>query len=94
MSGESSETLHLTQLERESGGSYACAAENQEGETRSSTLTLRIQCKSQRLFYCVISNRKTSKHEKEEEEEEREKHDEEQFAFFISTLVVWCLFPL
>ncbi|XP_055618314.1 hemicentin-2 isoform X2 [Toxorhynchites rutilus septentrionalis] len=43
MSGESSETLHLTQLERESAGSYACAASNTEGETRSSSITLKIQ---------------------------------------------------
>uniref|UniRef100_A0A182TMA9 Ig-like domain-containing protein n=1 Tax=Anopheles melas TaxID=34690 RepID=A0A182TMA9_9DIPT len=45
MSGENGETLYLTQLERESAGSYACAASNTEGETRSSSLTLKIQCK-------------------------------------------------
>ncbi|XP_050084371.1 uncharacterized protein LOC126570566 isoform X2 [Anopheles aquasalis] len=43
MSGENGETLYLTQLERESAGSYACAASNTEGETRSSSLTLKIQ---------------------------------------------------
>ncbi|XP_058811961.1 uncharacterized protein LOC131676713 isoform X3 [Topomyia yanbarensis] len=43
MSGESGETLHLNQLERESAGSYACAASNTEGETRSSSITLKIQ---------------------------------------------------
>ncbi|XP_062557837.1 hemicentin-1 isoform X2 [Armigeres subalbatus] len=43
MSGESGETLHLTQLERESAGGYACAATNEEGESRSSSITLKIQ---------------------------------------------------
>ncbi|XP_038106447.1 hemicentin-2 isoform X3 [Culex quinquefasciatus] len=43
MSGESGETLHLVQLERESAGSYACAASNTEGETRSSSITLKVQ---------------------------------------------------
>ncbi|XP_037943926.1 hemicentin-1 [Teleopsis dalmanni] len=43
MSGESTEILHLTQLERESAGAYACGASNTEGETRSSTLTLKVQ---------------------------------------------------
>uniref|UniRef100_A0AAG5CS19 Ig-like domain-containing protein n=1 Tax=Anopheles atroparvus TaxID=41427 RepID=A0AAG5CS19_ANOAO len=43
MSGENGETLYLTQLERESSGSYACAASNTEGETRSSSLMLKIQ---------------------------------------------------
>lgn len=45
MSGENTETLHLTQLQRESGGNYACGAQNSEGETRSTTLTLKVQCK-------------------------------------------------
>lgn len=45
MSGESTEIMHLTQLERESAGAYACGATNTEGETRSSSLTLRVQCK-------------------------------------------------
>jgi hypothetical protein len=45
MTGENTETLHLTMLERESGGSYACAAKNTEGETRSSSLYLKVQCK-------------------------------------------------
>lgn len=45
MSGESSEILHLTQLARESAGAYACGAANTEGETRSSSLTLKVQCK-------------------------------------------------
>ncbi|XP_017041692.1 nephrin isoform X3 [Drosophila ficusphila] len=43
MSGESSEIMHLTQLERESAGAYACGATNTEGETRSSSLTLKVQ---------------------------------------------------
>ncbi|KAG4079950.1 hypothetical protein HA402_006262 [Bradysia odoriphaga] len=43
MSGENTETLHLTQLQRESGGNYACGAQNSEGETRSTTLTLQVQ---------------------------------------------------
>lgn len=43
MSGENGETLHLVQLERESAGSYACAASNTEGETRSSSITLKVQ---------------------------------------------------
>lgn len=45
MTGENTETLHLTMLERESSGSYACAASNTEGETRSSSLYLKVQCK-------------------------------------------------
>ncbi|XP_017847434.1 sialoadhesin isoform X1 [Drosophila busckii] len=43
MSGESTEIMHLTQLERESAGAYACGATNTEGETRSSSLTLKVQ---------------------------------------------------
>ncbi|XP_053970042.1 hemicentin-1 [Anastrepha ludens] len=43
MSGESSDILYLTQLERESAGAYACGAANTEGETRSSSLTLKVQ---------------------------------------------------
>ncbi|XP_055853449.1 hemicentin-1 isoform X3 [Episyrphus balteatus] len=43
MSGENLEILHLTMLERESAGSYACGATNTEGETRSSSLTLKVQ---------------------------------------------------
>ncbi|SPP80624.1 uncharacterized protein LOC117582815 isoform X4 [Drosophila guanche] len=43
MSGESTDIMHLTQLERESAGAYACGATNTEGETRSSSLTLRLQ---------------------------------------------------
>ncbi|CRL07814.1 CLUMA_CG020768, isoform A, partial [Clunio marinus] len=34
MTGENTETLHLTMLERESGGSYACAASNTEVSPR------------------------------------------------------------
>jgi hypothetical protein len=45
MTGENTETLHLTILERESSGAYACAATNTEGETRSSSLYLKVQCK-------------------------------------------------
>ena len=45
MSGENTETLHLTSLERESSGSYACSAQNTEGETRSSSLILKVLCK-------------------------------------------------
>ncbi|XP_023171017.2 nephrin [Drosophila hydei] len=43
MSGESTEIMHLTHLERESAGAYACGATNTEGETRSSSLTLKVQ---------------------------------------------------
>ncbi|XP_034487354.1 nephrin isoform X2 [Drosophila innubila] len=43
MSGESTDIMHLTQLERESAGAYACGATNTEGETRSSSLTLKVQ---------------------------------------------------
>lgn len=52
MSGENTETLFLTFLERESAGSYACSAMNTEGETRSSTLTLKVQCKY--IFECAL----------------------------------------
>jgi len=45
MTGEDSETLHLTHLERESTGAYLCSASNTEGETRSSSLYLKVQCK-------------------------------------------------
>lgn len=54
MSGEGTETLHLIYLERESGGIYACAAANSEGETRSSTLTLKVQCKFSHTFSLII----------------------------------------
>ncbi|KAL7023357.1 hypothetical protein ACKWTF_012568 [Chironomus riparius] len=43
MTGEDSETLHLTLLERESTGAYLCSASNTEGETRSSSLYLKVQ---------------------------------------------------
>lgn len=45
MSGEAMDVLHLSGVERESAGTYACSALNTEGETRSSHLTLRVQCK-------------------------------------------------
>lgn len=45
MSGEAAEVLHLIGMERESAGTYACSAMNTEGETRSSHLSLRVQCK-------------------------------------------------
>lgn len=51
MTGENTETLHLTMLERESSGSYACAASNTEGETRSSSLYLKVQCKYQIMYF-------------------------------------------
>ena len=44
MSGEAQDVLHLTGVDRESAGTYACSALNTEGETRSSSLTLRVQC--------------------------------------------------
>lgn len=49
MTGESTETLHLTQLQRESAGFYSCGAQNTEGETRSSTITLKVQCKCKKI---------------------------------------------
>lgn len=52
MSGENTETLYLTQLERESAGLYACGAQNSEGETRSSTIMLKVQCKYT-YYVCV-----------------------------------------
>lgn len=54
MTGEDSETLHLTSLERESTGAYLCSASNTEGETRSSSLYLKVQCKyrfEEKTFY-------------------------------------------
>lgn len=45
MSGEAHDVLQLVGVERESAGTYACSALNTEGETRSSHLTLRVQCK-------------------------------------------------
>lgn len=50
MSGESNDILHLTQLERESAGAYACGAINTEGETRSSSISLKVQCKFLQYF--------------------------------------------
>jgi hypothetical protein len=56
MTGESSEILYLTNLERESTGAYACSASNTEGETRSMTIQLNVQCKYLNFpFYFVIS---------------------------------------
>lgn len=52
MTGEDDEILHLTYLQRESGGAYSCGAQNSEGETRSSTLLLKVQCK----YICVLHN--------------------------------------
>lgn len=54
MSGENLEILYLLNLERESAGSYACGATNTEGETRSSSLTLKVQCKYIILFSMVL----------------------------------------
>lgn len=45
MSGENTETLHLTNLERQNIGEYSCSSRNDLGENHSSTLTLRVQCK-------------------------------------------------
>lgn len=42
---EDIDMLELLFLERESAGFYACSATNSEGETRSSTITLKVQCK-------------------------------------------------
>lgn len=50
MSGESKDVLELTLLERESSGEYSCGALNSEGETRSSSIVLTVQCK----IYCFI----------------------------------------
>lgn len=47
MSGESLDILQLVNVDRESAGTYACSALNTEGETRSSHLTLRVQCEYQ-----------------------------------------------
>lgn len=55
MSGESIEVLHLVAVERESAGTYACSALNTEGETRSSHLSLRVQCKWGIEFYSRVS---------------------------------------
>lgn len=51
MSGEALDILHLAGVDRESAGTYACSAMNTEGETRSSHLTLRVQCKSN---FCLV----------------------------------------
>lgn len=45
MSGEITETLHLTNLERQNIGEYSCSSRNELGENHSSTITLRVQCK-------------------------------------------------
>lgn len=45
MSGENTETLHLTKLERQNIGEYSCSSRNELGENHSSTITLRVQCK-------------------------------------------------
>lgn len=55
MSGENLEILYLLNLERESAGSYACGATNTEGETRSSSLTLKVQCKYHILSMVLYS---------------------------------------
>lgn len=50
MLGENVEYLHLTNLQRESAGSYSCGAINTQGETRSTTLLLKVQCK---YIFCI-----------------------------------------
>lgn len=45
MSGENTETLHLTNLQRQHIGEYSCSSSNEIGENHSSTLNLRVQCK-------------------------------------------------
>lgn len=45
MSGENTETLHLFNLERQNIGEYSCSSRNDLGESHSSTITLRVQCK-------------------------------------------------
>jgi hypothetical protein len=37
--------LTLRGVVKESAGEYSCSAVNREGETRSSSVTLRVQCK-------------------------------------------------
>lgn len=44
MSNEITETLHLTNLERQNIGEYSCSSRNELGENHSSTITLRVQC--------------------------------------------------
>lgn len=44
MLGENTEYLHLTLLQRESAGAYSCGAINTQGETRSTTIILKVQC--------------------------------------------------
>lgn len=44
MSGEFTESLNLIDVKRESTGLYSCGARNSEGESRSSTLSLKVQC--------------------------------------------------
>lgn len=45
MSGENTETLHLINLARQNIGEYSCASKNELGESHSSTIVLRVQCK-------------------------------------------------
>lgn len=56
MSGEAGEVLHLVGVERESAGNYACLATNTEGETTSSNLTLRVQCKCSSQSFLSINS--------------------------------------
>lgn len=56
MSGESKDILQLTNLERESSGDYSCGALNAEGETRSSSIVLTVQCKNIMLPKFIIGS--------------------------------------
>lgn len=47
---EDTDLLELIFVERETAGFYACSAINSEGETRSSTITLKVQCKLSKIL--------------------------------------------
>lgn len=44
MSGETTETLHLANLERQHIGEYSCSSTNEIGENHSLVVTLKVQC--------------------------------------------------
>ena len=46
--------LTLRGVVKESAGEYSCSAVNGEGETRSSSVTLRVQCKWFSFFFFFV----------------------------------------
>lgn len=53
MSGETTETLHLTNLERQHIGEYSCSSTNEVGENHSLVVILKVQCECIMMLFSM-----------------------------------------